>query len=608
MKTTKLKILIASALLFMTASAQALQPEVLYAFQLGLRNPAASLVQGRDGHFYGTTGSGGSSGYGTVFRVTTNGVLTSRVSFNGTNGRYPQAELAFGNDGNFYGTTAYGGSSDRGTMFKVTANGVLTTLISFAGTNGALPLAGLVLGDDGHFYGTTYEGGSKGWGTVFQVTSNGVLTMLVSFNVDNGASPNELVLGSDGHFYGTTRSGGSCEYGTVFQVTTNGVLTSLVSFPGADGAYPQAGLVLGRDGNFYGTTAGYSVWKYYYEGATVFQVTTNGVLTTLVSFNFANGLDPSALVLGSDGHFYGTTAGFFQLKQLPRGTVFQVTTNGVLTTLLSFTGTNGAYPRAGLVLGRDGHFYGTTAEGGSSELGTVFQVTTNGVLTSLVPFNGTNGANPWAGLVVGNDGHFYGTTVGGGSSGLGTVFKVTTSGLLTSLVSFNGANGAYPQAKLLLGSDGNFYGTTSHGGSTYVNTNEAGYGTVFRVTTNGVLTSLVSFTGADGAYPRAGLVLGRDGYFYGTTSEGGPGGGGTIFRLIISAFTNVARQPSGSVLLTGTGPANGSYRLWARTDLSLPITSWTLLTSASFDSNGNFSYTDAGAATSPSRFYQLSVP
>ena len=106
----------------------------------------------------------------------------------------------------------------------------------------------------------------------------------------------------------------------------------------------------------------------------------------------------------------------------------------------------------------------------------------------------------------------------------------------------------------------------------------------------------------------ASLIQGGDGYFYGTTSEVGPRGGGTVFRLVISAFTCVARQPDGSLLLTGTGPANGSDRLWASTDLSLPVASWTLLTSASFDGNGDFSYTDAGAANNPSRFYQLSVP
>jgi len=118
---------------------------------------------------------------------------------------------------------------------------------------------------------------------------------------------------------------------------------------------------------------------------------------------------------------------------------------------------------------------------------------------------------------------------------------------------------------------------------------------VCNITTAGVLTSLTSFTGDNGAIPRAGLVLGRDGSFYSTTGAGGPGAGGTIFRLVISAFTSVARQPGGSVLLNGSGPSNGAYRLWASTDLSLPVASWTLLTSASFDSNGNFSFTDAGA-------------
>jgi uncharacterized repeat protein (TIGR03803 family) len=239
----------------------------------------------------------------------------------------------------------------------------------------------------------------------------------------------------------------------------------------------------------------------------------------------------------------------------------------------------------------------------------VFKVTTNGVLTLLVSFNGTNGDNPQAGLVLGNDGNFYGTTANGGSggcidyngSGCGTVFRLTANGVLTTLVSFNGTNGAHPQARLLLSTDGNFYGTTYGGGS-------SDNGTVFRVTTNGVLTSLVSFTGDNGANPRAGLVLGNDGYFYGTTAIGGPGGGGTIFRLVISSFTSVARQPGGSLLLTGTGPANQAFRLWASTDMSSPLASWTVLTSASFDSNGNFSYADAGAATNPSRFYQLSVP
>ena len=146
---------------------------------------------------------------------------------------------------------------------------------------------------------------------------------------------------------------------------------------------------------------------------------------------------------------------------------------------------NGAYPYAALTLGNDGNFYGTTSEGGGGDRGTIFRVTTNGTLTTLVSFNGTNGENPWAGLTLGKDGNFYGMTYGGGSD-LGTVFKVTTNGTLTTLVSFNGSNGENPRAALTLGNDGNFYGTTDSGGSN-------GYGTVFRLLLPPVVPPTLAF-------------------------------------------------------------------------------------------------------------------
>src|ERR1039458_5112779 len=159
-----------------------------------------------------------------------------------------------------------------------------------------------------------------------------------------------------------------------------------------------------------------------------------------------------------------------------------------LQTLCSFRGANGANPYAGLTLGNDGSFYGTTAYGGSGS-GTVFQVTTNGTLTTLVAFSGGNGANPYAGLTLGSDGNFYGTTEAGGSGGYGTVFQVTTNGTWTTLVSFNGSgNGANPYAGLTLGSDGNFYGTTFG-----LVARDGPFGTVFKVTSNGTLTTLYSF-------------------------------------------------------------------------------------------------------------------
>jgi len=375
---------------------------------------------------------------------------------------------------------------------------------------------------------------------------------LVSFATTNGAYPEaNLTPGPDGNFYGTTSLGGSFGYGTVFKVTTNGVLTTLVNFNNTNGANPMASLTLGADGNFFGTTYGLPGST---RTGTVFKVTTNGVLTTLVNFNNTNGAKPNAsLTLGADGNFYSTTWGG---GSSDKGTVFKVTTNGVLTTLVNFTSANGANPEANLTLGSDGNFYGTTWGGGSSGNGTVFKVTTNGALTTLVNFNNTNGANPYAGLIVGADGNFYGTTDGGGSSVYGTVFKVTTNGTLTTLVNFKNANGANPDASLTLGADGNFYSTTVYGGST-------GNGTVFKVTTNGTLTTLVSFTSANGANPDASLTLGADGNFYGTTSGGGSSGDGVIFRLnlppeSINRLGNQSAIIGGSVTFTsqpfGTAP------------------------------------------------------
>ncbi len=149
-------------------------------------HPLAGLIQASDGNFYGTTQEGGANGpdYGTVFKITPAGTLTTLYSFcpqSNCGGVLPRAALVQGADGNFYGTTTQGGSNGYGTVFKITAEGALTTLHSFTGSDGRDSIAGLVQASDGNFYGTTSQGGADGYGTVFSITPGGTLTILHSF-------------------------------------------------------------------------------------------------------------------------------------------------------------------------------------------------------------------------------------------------------------------------------------------------------------------------------------------------------------------------------------------------------------------------------------------
>lgn len=358
--------------------------------------------------------------------------LNVLVSFNGKNGAEPTEALVQGTDGNFYGTTAFGGDNDFGTVFKVTASGALTSLFSFNGTNGAYPSSTLTWSTTACLYGTTFRGG------------------------------------------GTFKGDEYSSFGTLFKITADGRLTTLYSFlNGEDGALPGSGLAQDSQGNLYGTTSFGTTNDF----GTVFKATTNGHLITLVSFNGGNGAEPvGRLLWNSDEHFYGATSSgspvfFIGGPNYGRGTVFKISVDGVLATLDSFNGTNGAWPNARLVKGSDGNFYGTTRFGGSdyfgfavSGKGTVFKIAPNGNLVTLVQFEGWNGANPTGGLVLGDNGNFYGMTPDGGNGHKGTIFKMSSNGVLTNLVSFHGSNGASPEGELVRGSDRNFYGMTRRGG------------------------------------------------------------------------------------------------------------------------------------------------
>ena len=558
----------------------------------------ARLTLGPDQNLYGTSQDGGNSNLGTIFKITTNGIYTTLVSFNGANGAAPSAELARGADGQLYGTTQQGGSANVGTIFKVTTNGALTTLVSFTSAANGMPQAGLLLASDGNFYGCSA-------GAVFRMTPEGALTTLASLYPLSGSVPEGgLIFGQDGSIYGTTRLGGSNNAGTIFRLTADGSFTSLFSFDTTNGLAPQAGLLQGRDGSFYGTTSlgGAN------NSGTVFRFSTNGTIATLASFGGTNGANPQCqLVMDRSGNLYGTAP-----EGGPNfdGTVFSVTTNGALTILVSFNLANGASPQGdGLAVGNDGNFYGTTADGGSNGFGTVFRMTPGGVLTSLFSFDSANGSAPEGGLVQGQDGCFYGSTSAGGiSPGFGTIFKITTNGALTTLFKFHLADGQEPATRLIQANDGALYGTTLFGGPTNGLPASPSEGTVFRISTNGAFTSLLTFQGTNGSGPLASLVMGNDRNLYGTTTHGGPGGGGTIFRVVLTPhLTGVARLTNGNFVLTGTGPSASPFSLWASTDPSTPLSSWTLLTTGVFAADGTFSYTDASEAV-PARFYRLSTP
>jgi uncharacterized repeat protein (TIGR03803 family) len=338
----------------------------------------------------------------------------------------------------------------------------------------------------------------------------------------DGSDPSAALMQANPQFlFGTTLEGGMYGYGTLFKMTPAGTLTKLHDFTGGDdGAGPRAALVKGPRGDWYGTAS--------YGGAnnngTIFEINSAEIFTTAHEFEGGDGGSPqAALVPGAHGDLYGTTVSGGNKNY---GTVFKISPAGMLTTLYSFTGgSDGGNPGAALVKDCLGDFYGTTTAGGAQNSGTVFKITPAGALTTLYSFSGgIDGGNPSGGLARVGGNEFYGTTSSGGANNYGTVFKITPEGILTMLHQFTGgADGGAPLAGLVRGPAGALYGTTYAGGA-------SARGTIFKMTLAGRLTTLYSFTGgADGAYPNAALVVGSNGKLYGTTSEGGSNSMGTVF-------------------------------------------------------------------------------
>lgn len=316
---------------------------------------------------------------------------------------------------------------------------------------------------------------------------------------------------------------------------------------GSDPHAPLAGIVRDSEGNIYGTTfdGGFmSKWRCTLGCGSVFKLSPDGTFTVLHTFKaLHDGANPyGTLFLDERGNLYGTTiAG----GDDGNGTIFRISASGGEKVLYSFTGgADGSRPYAGVIYDH-GNLYGTTVYGGTAGHGTVFELTSSGVELVLHSFAGGtgDGDGPISGLVRDSDGNLYGTTYFGGPGNFGTVFKVGATGDESVLYGFTGgSDGGNPAAGLLRGRQGELYGTTSGGGS---NPHCPGCGTVFRLDPSGAETVLHTFAGGStGASPRGGLVRDVKGTLYGTTTNGGDLsacylGCGTIFQLSIRGFKHL---------------------------------------------------------------------
>lgn len=228
--------------------------------------PLASLIADPAGNLFGTTSSGGTSGWGTVFQVGHGGqsvlysfpVGAAQETYGGSG-----AGLIRDAAGSFYGTTREGGAFGQGTVFKLDRAGAMTVLYTFTGgADGGFPLGGVVRDSAGNLYGTTYYGGAftftckqNGCGVVFKLDATGAYTVLYRFVDLLGAQPMAaLIVDPEGDLLGTTEQGGEFGWGTVVRIAESGVHVLYSFRGGADGAGPQAGLIRDDAGNLYGTT------------------------------------------------------------------------------------------------------------------------------------------------------------------------------------------------------------------------------------------------------------------------------------------------------------------------------------------------------------------
>jgi uncharacterized repeat protein (TIGR03803 family) len=299
----------------------------------------------------------------------------------------------------------------------------------------------------------------------------------------------------------------------------------------ADGATPWGGVIVDQAGNLYGTT--YSGGRYNY--GTIYKIDPSGKMTVLHQFSKHDGCESyTPLLLDGAGNLYGTTV---QCGSGHFGTAFELTKSNQLIVMNAFTGlTDGSDPWAGLIRDDAGNLYGSTRYNGPGGYGTVFKLDHQTKAETVLYSFGQppDGEDPQAPLIRDAQGNLYGTTTLGGPDGVygsGTVFKLDPSGNETILYTFTGgSDGNNPVGGVIRDAAGNLYGTTLYGG---LGVGNGGWGIIFKLDPNGALTVLHNFGSfyGDGSTSYAGLIGDGQGNLYGTTSQGGLWGDGSVFKL-----------------------------------------------------------------------------
>jgi uncharacterized repeat protein (TIGR03803 family) len=473
-----------------------------------------------------------------VFEVASgSAAITTLASFNGVNGQVPLGGVSLDASGNIFGTTAGGvpgSGTDYGTVFEIASgSSAVTTLATVRGVQ-----PGVTIDAAGNLYGTDN-------GTVFEIArGSNAVTTLASFNGANGAEvQGGLMMDAAGNLYGTTQLGGANNDGTVFEIAQGSMtVTTLASLgpAGMNGAVstdPTGGVTMDSSGNLYGAAMGMPDNPYI---GSVFELPKgSAAVTTLASFSLSNGTWPSpGVTLDASGNLYGTTPWGGTNND---GYVFEIARGSTaLTTLASFDATNGAGPNGGLMRDASGNLFGT-AQAGPNGTGVVFELPKGtSAVTAVASFAASSASGPGGSLTRDAFGDLFGTA-GSGGQGYGMVFEIAAgSNVVTTLAAFNAYNIA--AGPLSLDASGNLYYTTPG----------SGFGTVCEIAAgSGAITTLAALKRADGYEPLGGVVIDALGNIYGTTNYGGPDNLGTIFE--------VARGSTAITTLASFNGTNGAY-------------------------------------------------